>query len=101
MLPAYVFNGVPQGTMQWVFTVTQTTAVITGTLQASGAIPQLSSPGTVNGLVSTGSPAITMAGSVPAWQPPTFTLDPNSDVTTLTGRWTDSGSSTAITFTKQ
>ena len=97
----YVFGGAPQGTFQWVFTVTQTSAVLTGTLQASGAIPALSSPGTVNGLVATSSPAVTLQGSVPSWLPPTFALDPNTDVSTLSGRWVDSGSTTPITFTRQ
>jgi PKD repeat protein len=97
----YIFNGVPQGNMQWVFTITQSLAILNGSLQASGAIPQLSSAGTVTGLVGTGTPAITLNGSVPGWQPPTFTLDPNTDITTLTGRWIDAGGTSAITFTRQ
>ncbi len=98
---SYTLNGVPQGTMQWVFTVTQASAVLTGTLQASGAVPQLASPGTINGLVATSSPAVTLQGTVPAWAPPTFGLDPNTDVTTLTGRWVDSTGTVSITFTRQ
>ena len=62
---SYTLGGAPQGTMQWVFTVTQASAVLTGTLQASGAVPQLASPGTINGLVATSSPAVTLQGSVP------------------------------------
>ena len=98
---SYTLGGAPQGTLQWVFTLTQASAVLTGTLQASGAVPQLASPGTVNGLVATSSPAVTLQGSVPGWLPPTFTLNPNTDVATLTGQWIDSGSTTPITFTRQ
>lgn len=97
----YVLGGVSQGTMQWVFNVTQSSAAVTGSLQAAGAVQQLSSPGTISGSVRSTSPIVSLLGNVPSWLPPTFTLDPNPDITTLNGRWIDSGSNSPITFTRQ
>jgi PKD repeat protein len=101
----YNTGGTLKGTIQWVLTATQSGTTVTGSMTGTTVTcyvsPCSNYSGTTTGSVRTSSPRVSLTPTVSGWPGMTFSLDPSTDVNTLSGTWAAGGGSASITFTRQ